>query len=182
LKALDPDLVIIFGYPATSTTFVKQCRELNYYPRALQATYITAELFEEALGSDVNGIYWGTWYDYRYQIDENPYWVSLWQKKYPNIFPYLAFAWGIMACQVLKAAIEKAGSIDREAVRDALETIDVMTVAGRCKFHPTEHWNLYQYEQEAVYQFQRGKVEIVYPPDKATAKPIHPLPPWGAKG
>jgi len=60
-----------------------------------------------------------------------------WLKKdvYP---PQFAFD-GATGLQLLVAAIEKAKSTDREKVRDALESLDVLTPTGRFKFSPTDH-------------------------------------------
>ena len=38
------------------------------------------------------------------------------------------------AVEVLVAAIEKAGSLDRTAIRDAVRDIDIDTVVGRIRF------------------------------------------------
>jgi branched-chain amino acid transport system substrate-binding protein len=55
--------------------------------------------------------------------------------------PQFAFD-GVTAIQLLKAAIEKAGSSDRQEVRDALETLDVLTPTGRFTFSADDHAGL----------------------------------------
>jgi len=60
------------------------------------------------------------------------------QKTYP---PQFAFD-GATGLQLLKAAIEKAGSADREKVRDALESLDVLTPTGRFSFSAQDHAGL----------------------------------------
>ncbi|WP_309712019.1 ABC transporter substrate-binding protein [Pseudolysinimonas sp.] len=52
--------------------------------------------------------------------------------------PQFAFE-GAAALQLIKAAIEAAGSTDHAAVRDALEGLDLLTVVGRKAFSPTDH-------------------------------------------
>jgi branched-chain amino acid transport system substrate-binding protein len=52
--------------------------------------------------------------------------------------PQFAFE-GAAALQLVKAAIEAAGSTDHAAVREALEGLDVLTVVGRKAFSPTDH-------------------------------------------
>ena len=44
-----------------------------------------------------------------------------------------------MAVYVLKDAIERAGSLDSDAVIAALEKTDMMGVYGRIKFNPKSH-------------------------------------------
>lgn len=60
------------------------------------------------------------------------------QDTYP---PQFAFD-GATAVQLLAAAIEEAGSADREAVRDALESLDVLTPTGRFTFSADDHAGL----------------------------------------
>ena len=60
------------------------------------------------------------------------------QDAYP---PQFAFD-GATAVQLIVAAIEEAGSADREAVRDALESLDVLTPTGRFAFSSDDHAGL----------------------------------------
>jgi branched-chain amino acid transport system substrate-binding protein len=55
--------------------------------------------------------------------------------------PQFAFD-GATGIQLLVAAIEKAGSGDREKVRDALESLDELTPIGRFKFSSSDHAGL----------------------------------------
>jgi len=50
----------------------------------------------------------------------------------PNI------GWGYANLQVLADAIERAGSLDGAAIRDALETTDLATIAYRIKYDPAD--------------------------------------------
>jgi len=53
----------------------------------------------------------------------------------PDAFAYHAYT----AMQVIFAAIEKAGSTDHQAVRDALSTLEVDTVIGPIEYSDTNH-------------------------------------------
>ena len=55
--------------------------------------------------------------------------------------PQFAFD-GTTGLQLLVAAIEEAGSADREKVRDALEELDVLTPTGRFSFSSSDHAGL----------------------------------------
>lgn len=82
---------------------------------------------------------------------------------------------------ILKDAIERAGSIDSDAVIAALEETDMMGVYGRIKFDPQSHQIVYSMDpaEGAVgcwAQWLDGNRVVVYPPEAATA-PIA-LPPW----
>lgn len=60
------------------------------------------------------------------------------QDAYP---PQFAFD-GATAVQLIAAAIEEAGSAERDAVRDALESLDVLTPTGRFTFSADDHAGL----------------------------------------
>ena len=82
---------------------------------------------------------------------------------------------------ILKAAIEAAGSLDPDAIADALAKTDVETVMGRVKFSPG-HQAVYGNDpsKEAVGCFfqwtEDGKRVIVYPESLAEGKIV--LPSW----
>ncbi|HEV8584034.1 MAG TPA: amino acid ABC transporter substrate-binding protein [Methylomirabilota bacterium] len=63
---------------------------------------------------------------------------------------------------VLQLAIEKAGSVDPKAVRDALAALDVTTFYGPVKFGPTGQIVSLK---PPVFQLRDGKPVIVYPDD-----------------
>lgn len=62
-----------------------------------------------------------------------------WLKANKDVYPPQFAFDGATGLQLLVAAIEKAKSTDREKVRDALESLDVLTPTGRFKFSPTDH-------------------------------------------
>jgi len=65
-----------------------------------------------------------------------------WQKTNKGIFPPQFAFDGVTGIQIAKAAIEKAGSSDREDIRNALEGLDVLTPTGRFHYTKTDHSGL----------------------------------------
>jgi len=89
-----------------------------------------------------------------------------------------------MAPYVLKDAIERAGSLDSEAVIAALEKTDMMGVYGRIKFDPKSHQVIPSLDPEegavgTIFQWQAGKRVVVFP--KKIAMGEIKLPPWMKK-
>jgi branched-chain amino acid transport system substrate-binding protein len=79
------------------------------------------------------------------------------------------------ACvQIVANAIEKAGSLDRDAVRDAMAATDMTTVIGPVTFNEDGTGNVLN----PLIQWQNGKMELVWPPDQATADFVYPAPPF----
>ncbi|MBZ0289506.1 MAG: amino acid ABC transporter substrate-binding protein, partial [Anaerolineae bacterium] len=74
--------------------------------------------------------------------------------------------------QILSAAIESAGSLDRDAVRDAIAATDMDTVIGNVTFNEDGTGNVLT----AMLQYQEGKVQLVWPAEFATAELVYPAP------
>lgn len=86
-----------------------------------------------------------------------------------------------MGPYVLKDAIERAGSLNSDAVVAALEKTDLMGVYGRIRFDPKSHQVIPSLDPEegavgTIFQWQAGKRVVVFPPKIAMGKII--LPPW----
>ena len=78
------------------------------------------------------------------------------------------------AVQVLANAIERAGKLDRDAIRDALAATDMMTVMGPVKFNPDGTGQV----QTIANQVQDGKQVLVWPKDQASAPVAYPARPF----
>ncbi len=112
-----------------------------------------------------------------------------WTMKFYNAYTKM---WGVepegygtstsyMAVYVLKDAIEKAGTLDSDAVAAALEKTDVMGVYGRIKFDPKSHQVIPSLDPNtgavgSIFQWQAGKRVVVFP--KSIAMGEIKLPPW----
>lgn len=89
-------------------------------------------------------------------------------------------AGGYAAALVLQKAIEDAGSLDTEAVKAALDGMDVLTFFGRMKFDTTAEAHGLQVGHEMVYiQWQKDGSnlvkKIVWPAEGANADALYPL-------
>lgn len=79
------------------------------------------------------------------------------------------------ACvQIAAAAIESAGTLDRDAIRDAIAATDMMTVIGPVTFDEDGTGNVY----DPLIQWQNNEQVVVWPPDLATHELIYPAPPF----
>jgi branched-chain amino acid transport system substrate-binding protein len=86
-----------------------------------------------------------------------------------------------MAVYVLKDAIERAGTLDSDAVVTALEKTDMMGVYGRIRFDPKNHQVIPSLDPKegavgTIFQWQAGKRVVVFPPSIAMGE--IKLPPW----
>ena len=73
------------------------------------------------------------------------------------------------AGQILEKAVDKAKSLERSKIRQALSKLETYTILGRYKVDSTgiqiKHFPL-------TMQWQKGKKEIVWPEEMQTAKPV----------
>ncbi len=104
-----------------------------------------------------------------------------WVKKYKELPLEEGTATSYMGPYILKDAIERAGSLDAEAVITALEKTDMPAVYGRVRFDPKSHDLINGTDPKTSalsgwWQWIDGKRVIVYPGSIA-ARPIE-LPPW----
>ncbi len=86
-----------------------------------------------------------------------------------------------MAVYTLKTAIEKAGTLDSDAVVKALEATDIMGVYGRIRFDPKSHQVIPSLDPKegavgTIFQWQAGKRVVVFPQSIAMGE--IQLPPW----
>jgi branched-chain amino acid transport system substrate-binding protein len=89
-----------------------------------------------------------------------------------------------MVPYVLKDAIERAGSLQPDAVVEALEKTDMMGVYGRIRFDPKSHQVIPSLDPKegavgTIFQWQAGKRVVVFPESIAMGE--IKLPPWMKK-
>jgi branched-chain amino acid transport system substrate-binding protein len=110
--------------------------------------------------------------------------VQAYQKKYGLEPEGYGTSSSYMAVYVLKDAIERAGSLDSDAVIAALEKTDMEGVYGKIKFNPKNHQVVPSVDPKegavgTIFQWQAGKRIVVFPPKIAMGE--IKLPPWMKK-
>jgi len=183
LQSLNPDAVIVCAQYHTADLFVRQSKELNYRPKIVfTANVLGLPEFREAWGSDLEGFcdFYTTPISF-IKTEE----VNATREAFKELFNRepSEFWFSYISCQVLQQAIEKAGTLDRDAVREALLSNEFDTIMGSVKFGEFEgqkYLNLYA--TTWVIQIQNGEPELVWPPSwhgiEATSEPIYPIPSW----
>ena len=106
--------------------------------------------------------------------------TEMYQAEYDEEPSYHA-AGGYVACLLLEHAIEQAGSLDPDAIKTALDNVDLMTFFGTMKFDTSAENHGLQVGHSMVYiqwQGEEGDLhkEVVWPPGGVTADALYPLP------
>jgi len=166
------DVVFTFSTPPDAITMLKQMAQLGFRPKAnimLRASDDPSwgrlgALGDYAIGSPD----WHSALNYPGVKELNAaVKAKTGQPTNPSVGPAYA------TIKVAAAAIEKAGSLDRAAIRDALVATDMDTVVGHVKFNAK---NARVGVIRPVVQWQNGAMELIWP-DKQKTKPfVYPIP------
>jgi len=182
IKQNNPDIIFLSCYFQDELLALQQMRELDINSKLVFMS-ITPSLSEvyTILGADSDGIIGEEVYNpnmpYKDPIfGSNKEFLELWHKKSGGVNPEYTNIYGILVGEVYQAAVEKAGSIDTEKVRQALLDMDQEFITGRVRFMESgaPYWN----PPYPLIMWKNGKVEYLSPPEGATAEPIYPKRPW----
>ncbi len=165
IKTRKPDILISAGFYQHALLVTKQAKELKVNPKILAFT-VGAVLpdFRESLKKDAEYIYGPEWWipemDWKCPVFGNTEnYVKLVKEKYGYI-PDYHVAGASNAGVLLQLAIEAAGSIETEKVREALSKLDTETFFGPIAFDKDGR-NIKGYG--ALIQIQNGFPQPVYP-------------------
>ena len=88
---------------------------------------------------------------------------------------------GYLALIVAADTLRRAESLDRKAVREALEKTDFTNAVTTVSFPDQNGFQNQNPIRSLILQIQKGDHVTVFPPDIAAAKPMHPTPDWSAR-
>lgn len=180
VKSENPDMILVAGHAEESLVFVQQAKELRVNAGILAFTVgPPTPDFREALGADAEHIYGVPSWTPSLNFTDTAVFGSTeeWMKMFEDEFGYepdYHVASGVADVVVYKAAIENAGTLDPEAVRDAIANIDVVTIYGPVSFQENGQIG----GGTVAIQIQDGNVVAVYPESVAEASPRYPMPTW----
>lgn len=180
LKARNPDVLIVGGYTGDMIVIARQTSEQQVNVKMMGFLLgPTLRGFVEALGPKAENllepVQWAPnmpWKDEIFGWTAGQY-AELCNKEYKHVCDYHP-PQSTAALQVYQRAIEKAGSLDPQRVRDALAQTNIMTAYGPVKFNEKGQ-NVAK--TMSVIQIQGGKPLVVYPPSAAQSKFVYPMPP-----
>ncbi len=170
VQDLDPDGFIAFSYPPETFLLTAQMLEADYHPDFFYATVgIAFPAYRDAFGADVvEGTYGSGAWNPKVEIEGAQGYFD----RHVEMFEAEPDRWASAACyatgQILQQAIEKAGTLDGKAVRDAIAEGEFETILGTVTFENQFNTTY----PGTVGQWQDGEFEIVAPLENRTADPI----------
>lgn len=184
-KARNPDLLLNSGHLQEAIAINKAAKDLKLDAKlyAYSVGPSTPD-FITSLGKDADYVMDGSQWTPQVKYKPSFYltvadYVAAYKKQFATQDdPDYHVAESTAACLALQRAIENAGSLKPDKVRDALASLDVMTFFGRVKF---DSRGINTYKPMVVEQIQSGKHHTVWPSDVADAKAQYPTPSWSAR-
>lgn len=182
VKSMKPDVLVVSGHEMGADLAIRQIHEQKVDVPMLAMTHCEA--------ADVHGKY-GLYADYTLCATQ---WASTmkyegkwfgtahnYRKRYEMAYgiepPYQA-AESSASVLVLADALERAGSIDGEAVRQALKETDLQTFFGWVKFDGVGR-NIAK--PMILRQLMQGRYMVVAPSGFAQQDAVYPRPAWSAR-
>jgi branched-chain amino acid transport system substrate-binding protein len=185
LAQAKPDLLASTGYMDETTLVLKQMKQYNVYIPMVTNSY-GPPLIEWRKAAGETGLYcFGEtqWDKKRMDFKDKVFGTSVdyarvFKAKYGYI-PTYDDVNPSAAGLAFQLAIEKAQSLDPKKVRDALASLDEMTVVGRLKFNPdgTRHEPT-MYIVQILSKDPDKDAVIVYPRASKDGDYVYPAPPW----
>ncbi len=166
MKAQSPHWIFATGYINDLVLIKKQMGDQKI--EAPVVTMIAGPAYQEfiaALGKSAENISSASWWDkaarYKGQdiFGSTENYNKLFREKYKSD-PDYAHASASVSGALFQMAIEKAGTLDRNKVRDELARMNVLTFWGPVKFGPTGQITSLE---PPVFQIQNGKAMVVHP-------------------
>lgn len=173
VRSAKPDVIYISSFDAPSVPLVQQLRRMKVKAMDVHHTMLTGALARQ-VGKDVEGMTGEvSWYE-GVKGDHSAFVERVLQRSGINMFDYTFTLARIGSYLVMTQAIEKAGAVDREKVKQALYRGTFKSPAGDITFDEKGFPNTGAF----TIQMQSGKVVVVWPPERATGKVVWPSPSW----
>ncbi|KZD22502.1 amino acid ABC transporter substrate-binding protein [Tardiphaga robiniae] len=166
IKSLNPQWVFVTGY--TNDLLLIRKQMVDQQMKAGVVTMIAGPAYQEFIesaGQSAENISSASWWHPAEQYNGKDIFgttanfVKLFKDKY-KLEPDYAHASAAVCGALFQMAIEKAGSLDRDKVRDELAKMDVVTFWGPVKFGANGQINSLE---PPVFQIQAGKPVVLFP-------------------
>lgn len=170
IKQSHPDLVYVSSFPPFFIRFAKQADELGLNPPAFHCTTGSAISVRNALGSVADGVTGELFWVPGMKLGDYRTLERTLQLSGLDPVQWTFALISIPALELIHEGIEKAGSLDRNAVFAAIQKNEIPTVMGTFKATGNGVGSLNPFP----VQVQDGKVAVIWPPDAKTGDYIYP--------
>lgn len=183
IKGLNPEVVFYVSYLLDATLLMRQARELDFNPKVYigaGAGFSTPEFVRsEGAGKDAEYTFSATLWTTDVAWKGTKEFAAKFKAKH-GVEPAYHSAETHAALYLLKDVLERAKSLDREKLREALAATNMgpdATIFGPMKFNEKGQ----NAHPMLVTQVQNGQYITVWPSSYASAKPVLPTPEWSKR-
>jgi len=165
---------IAFAEARDAADMIKTFRKTGYAPQLFFARRAAQPAFVAAVGQDAESTLAEVDYDPRLARPGNAEFAKAYTARW-SAPPGIAAAEGYGAASVLADAVRRAGTLDTDKLRTTLAALRTETPLGTYRVNANgEQVGIVP----AVAQIQRGKPQVIWPPELQTAAPMQPYLPW----
>ena len=186
VKATKPDVLVVSGHSKGALTAIRQIAEMKVDVKMLAMTHCDASKLAKQHGKNSEyalcAAQWHKSLSYKDKFfGDGMKYDKEFKAQFGYAPPYQA-AESSAALLVWKDAFERANSLDKDKVRDALSKTDMQTFYGNIKFSPAgqniaKPMVLFQVRCEG----DKCENKVVAPTKWAAAKLVHPVPKWSER-
>ena len=179
-KKLEPDIFVGGGHFNDAILFIRAAKELDFNPKAMVITVgpSNPKLIEE-VGADAEYVIGPTQWEASMSYADDYFGTAAeYAARYEKMWgepPTYQAAESTATALALHIAIEQAASLDTDAVRAALRSLDVVTFYGPINF---DERGRNAGKPMGAIQIQDGAILVVAPSNAAIADLNYPAPPW----
>jgi branched-chain amino acid transport system substrate-binding protein len=176
-KSAGAEALLTLPSPPDGMTIIKQMKELDFNPKA--SVFIRASdppVWSKNLGKDGDYVLLSPGWHFAARYPKVAELNEAHQKllKRPAD-PLVGPSYGCI--QILAEAVSRAGALDRDKVRDAIAATNMTTVVGPVRFRPDGTGEVTVFFQ----QWLKGKQELIWPKEFATATFAYPATPFSQR-
>jgi branched-chain amino acid transport system substrate-binding protein len=182
IKSVNADVVLVAGHETEILNFVRQAKSLAAAPKLYSFTVgVPSEDFRKALGKDADYAFGMTAWLPNASLKDRWFgdaaqFAAAYKAKFGYDPDYHA-ASGAADVEALAQAIEDAGSVDPQKVRDAIAKLNFPSLYGTIAFAANGQIDLPQ----TVIQVQGDELKAIYGGKGFIEKPKYPVPAWNAR-
>jgi branched-chain amino acid transport system substrate-binding protein len=176
LKKLNPDIVYVSSNIPFAVAFMKQAKELNLTPREFHCIHHSG-VFRQPLGAAANYVVGQSYWEPGMKYSDPNRFLGLLRRARINLDDYPWSPAYMMAFEIAEAALVQAGTLESETLMKTLKNLKITSIGGPIRFAENGVGAINTYPS----QIQKGRYQIIWPPEVATAQHIYPTPAWGQR-
>lgn len=191
-KSLNPDVFYWIAYGADAIVITRQSKELDFNPKLFASTVQAGDPeYYESVGGDAEYVvFLGGWmpganYPASQTMPElfpsTQDFLAEFKSQYGTDTPTYYAPMTYSAFMSLIAGIEKAGSLEKGAVIQAMEQLETSSPMGPMKISQSRVTPHHYFKRMLVGQWQKGQRATVFPSDAASGSVVYPTPRWNQR-